>query len=89
MLKLLTPPAKKKVSCVKRAHKLNKFKQKPSFQSEKEHVQRFNYNLLQTFNSTKCNNIFATSVPEVGEGNGSIMSNKAILNFMSYNSTII
>ena len=33
--------SERKVSCIKRANKLNQYKQNSSFQREKEHVQRF------------------------------------------------
>ena len=77
-------------------------------------MQRFNFSLLQTFHSRKCDGIFAKSVIEVGvqfqnlkvcfgffvdtrkyigknnvQGDGSIMSNEVILNFMSCDSIII
>ena len=39
----------KKKSCIKRANNQNQLKQKPSFQRENLHVQRFNFSLLQTF----------------------------------------
>ena len=57
---------KKRVSCIKRAIKQNKFTQKPSSQGEKDHVQRFNFSLIQTFYSRKCDSIFVMSVIKVG-----------------------
>ena len=52
--------------CIKIANKQNEFKQNLRFEREKEHVQRFNFHLLQTFHCRKCNSIFAASVMDVG-----------------------
>ena len=62
ILKVLAPLA----SYIKRANNQNQFKQNLPFRRVKEHVQRCNFSLLQTFHSRKCNSIFATSVIKVG-----------------------
>ena len=55
------------MSWIKRAKKKkkNQFKQKPSFQREKEHVERFSFSLLQTFHSRKRSSVCERSVIEV------------------------
>ena len=60
-------------------------------------LRSFNFGLLQTFHSKKCDSIFAPSLIDtrkyIGTNNteddGPIMSNEIILNFMSYNNIII
>ena len=53
ILKVLALLAAKNVFCIKRANNQNQLKQKPSVQREKQHLQRFNFSLLQTSQQQK------------------------------------